>query len=60
MKMVHRNVVFIREEAKQVRNTHQYTFSTRNFTSFNFVNFAEHKTNYIAGCKKLFAHVIMT
>ncbi len=39
MKMVHGNAVFIREEAKLARNTHLYTFSTRNFTSFNSVNF---------------------
>ncbi len=37
--MVHGNVVSIREEAKLARNTHPYTFSTRNFTSFNSVNF---------------------
>ncbi len=36
MKMVHEN------GAKQARKTHWYTFSTRNFTSFNFVNFPEH------------------
>ncbi len=30
MKMVHGNAVFIREEAKLVRNTHRYTFSTQN------------------------------
>ncbi len=39
MKMVHENAVFIREEAKLARTTHLYTFSTRNFTSFNSVNF---------------------
>ncbi len=39
MKMVHGNAVFIREKAKLTRNTHLYTFSTRNFTSFNSVNF---------------------
>ncbi len=39
MKMVRGNAVFIREEAKLARNTHLYTFSTRNFTSFNSVNF---------------------
>ncbi len=68
MKMVHGNAVFIREEAKLARNTHWYTFSMLNFTtfnivnfpSFNSVNFAEHKANYIAGSKKLFAHMIMT
>ncbi len=38
MKMVHGNAVFIRE-AKLARNTHLYTFSMRNFTSFNSVNF---------------------
>ncbi len=59
MKMVPGNVVFIRE-AKQARNTHQYTFSTRNFPSFNSVNFPENKANYTVGCMKLFAHVIMT
>ncbi len=37
--MVHGNAVFIREEAKVARNTHRYTFSTQNFTSFNSVNF---------------------
>ncbi len=37
--MVHGNAVFIREKAKLARNTHLYTFSTRNFTSFNSVNF---------------------
>ncbi len=37
MKMVHGNAVFIREEAKLARNTHLYTFSIRNFTSFNSV-----------------------
>ncbi len=37
--MIHGNAVFIREEAKLARNTHLYTFSTRNFTSFNSVNF---------------------
>ena len=37
--MAHVNAVFIREEAKLARNTHLYTFSTRNFTSFNSVNF---------------------
>ena len=57
--MVHGNAVFIREEAKLARNTHLYTFSTRNFTSFNSVNFPEHKSNYTAGCKKLFAHVTL-
>ena len=57
MKTVHRNAVFIREEAKLARNTHQYTLSTRNFTSFNF---PEHKSNYTAGYKKLFAHAITT
>ena len=36
--MVHGNSVFIREEAKQARNTHRYTFSMRNFTPFNSVN----------------------
>ncbi len=56
--MVHGNAVFIREEAKQARNTHWYTFSKRNFTSLNFVNFSEHKANYTTGCKKFFAHVI--
>ncbi len=60
MKMVHGNAVFIREEAKLARNTHQYTFSMRNFYSFNSVNFPEYKMNYTADCKKLFAHVIMT
>ncbi len=39
MKMVHGNTVFIRKEAKLARNTHLYTFSMRNFTSFNSVNF---------------------
>ncbi len=39
MKMVHGNAVFIKEEAKLARNTHLYTFSTRNLTSFNSVNF---------------------
>ncbi len=39
MKMVHGNAVFIREEAKLARNTYLYTFSTRNFTSFNSINF---------------------
>ena len=46
MKMVHGNAVFIRKEAKLARNTHRYI--------------PEHKSNYTAGCKKLFAHVIMT
>ncbi len=41
MKMVHGNAVFIREESKLARNTHRYTFSTRNFTSFNSLNFPE-------------------
>ncbi len=50
---------FIREEAKQARNTHRYTFSMRNFTSSNSINFPEHKVNYTTGCKKLFAYVIM-
>ncbi len=36
------HTVFIREEAKQARNTHRYTFSTRNFTPFNSVNFPEY------------------
>ncbi len=40
MKMVHGNAVFIREEAKLARSTHLYTFSKRNFTSFNSVNFS--------------------
>ncbi len=39
MKMIHGNAVFIRE-AKLARNTHLYTFSKRNFTSFNSVNFS--------------------
>ncbi len=39
MKMVYGNAVFIREEAKLARTTHLYTFLTRNFTSFNSVNF---------------------
>ncbi len=30
MKMVHGNAGIIREEAKLARNTHRYTFSTRN------------------------------
>ncbi len=59
MKMIHGNAVFIREEAKLARNTHCYAFSARNFTSFNSVNFPEHKSNYTADCKKLIAHVIM-
>ena len=50
MKMVHGNAVIIREEARQGRNTHRYTFSTRNFTSFNSFNFPEHKASYIAVC----------
>ncbi len=59
--MVHGNTIFIREEAQLARNTHLvYAFSTQNFTSFNSINFPEHKSNYTAGCKKLFAHVIMT
>ncbi len=37
--MVHGIAVSIREEAKIARNTHLYTFSTRNFTSFNSINF---------------------
>ncbi len=49
MKMIHGNAVFIREEAKLAGNTHRYTFSMRNFTSFNF-NFPEHKANYTAIC----------
>ena len=49
MKMVHVNAVFIREEAKQARYTHQYTFSTRNFNSLDSVN--EYKANYTTGCK---------
>ena len=57
--MVHGNAVFIREEAKLARNTHWYAFSMPNFTSFNSVNLPEHKSNYTASCKKLFAHVIM-
>ncbi len=60
MKMVYGNAVFIREEAKLARNTHRYAFSTRNFTSFNSINFPELKSNYTAGYKKLFAHMIMT
>ena len=60
MKMVHGNTVFIREQAKLARNTNWYTFSMRNFTSFNSVYFLEHKANYTTGCKKLFAHMIMT
>ncbi len=59
MKMVLGNAVFVREETKLARNTNRYAFSTRNFTSFNSANFPEHKSNYTAGCKKLFAHVIM-
>ncbi len=51
MKMVHGNAVCIREEAKQARNTHLYTFQMRSFTSFNSVYFPEHKANYIAGCR---------
>ncbi len=50
----------VREEAKQARNTHRYTSSLRNFTSFNSVNSPEHKSNYIEGSKKLFANVVMT
>ncbi len=60
MKMVHGNAVFIRKEAKLARNTHRYAFSAQNFTSFNSGNFPEHKSNYTAGCNKLFAHMIMT
>ena len=60
MKTVHANAVFIREEAKLARSTHRYAFSTWNFTSFNSINFPEYKSNYTAGCKKLFAHMIMT
>ncbi len=44
--MVHRNTVFIREDAKLARNTHRYTYSTWNLTSLNLVI--------------LFAHVIVT
>ncbi len=58
--MVHGSTVFIREEAKLARNTHRYTFSMRNFTSFNSINIPEHEANYAAGCKKLFARVIIT
>ncbi len=47
MKMVLRNAVFIREKAKHARNAHRYTISTGNFTSFNSVNFPEHRANYI-------------
>ncbi len=54
------HTVFIREKAKQARNTHRYTFSMQNFTPFNSINFPEYKANYTAGCKKLFAHVIVT
>ena len=53
MKMVHGNAVFTREEVKPARNTHWYTFSAQNFTSFNFVNFPEHKANYATGCSKV-------
>ncbi len=48
MKMVHGNALFIREEAKLARNTLRHTFSTRNFTSLNSINFPEHIANYIA------------
>ncbi len=47
--MVHRNAVFIREEAILARNTHLHTFSTLNFTPFKSVNFPEHKAKYTAG-----------
>ena len=39
----------LREEAKLIRKAHRYTFSTRSFTTFNSINFPEHKVNYIAG-----------
>ncbi len=60
MKMAHGNAVFITEEAKLARNTYRYTSSMQNFTSLNSINLPEHKANYTVGCKKLFAHVIMT
>ncbi len=60
MKMVHGNAIFIREKAKQARNSHRYTFSTRSFTSLNSFNFPEDKAKYKMGCKKLFPYVIMT
>ena len=44
MKMVLGKVVFIIDWPE----THWYTFSMRNFTSVNSVNFPEHKTNYTA------------
>ncbi len=49
MKTVHGNAVFMREEAKIARNIHLYAFSKRNFTSYNSINFPEHKANYTAG-----------
>ncbi len=42
-----------KREAKQARNTHWYTFSMQSFTSFNSINFPEHKANYTVGCKKI-------
>ncbi len=65
--MVQGNAVSIREEAKQARNTHLYTFSMRNFTSFKSVNFPgvtfgslSTKETIHRRLQKLFAHVIMT
>ena len=59
MIMVNGNVGFIREEAKQAKNTHPYTFSMQNFTSLNSIVFQEHKANNTTSCKKSFAHMIM-
>ncbi len=53
MKMVHGNAVFIREEAKQARDTHRYTLLTWNFTSLNSVNLPEHKANYTARLQEI-------
>ncbi len=59
-KTVHGNAVFIRE-AKLARNTHCYNFQREtSLLSTLSVNFPEHKANYTKGCKKLYAHMIMT
>ncbi len=57
--MVHRNTVFIREEAKLARNTSHFQRET-SLPSTPSVNFPEYKANYTTGCKKVFAPVIMT
>ena len=58
--MVYGNTAYIREGVNKPETLTDIYFQSKYFTSFNSVNFPGNKANYSAGCKKLYAHVIMT